>query len=223
MNILLCAVFVLNMCVFCMCSVVCMCVCMCVCVCARVVCVHVCVHMWCGVCMCSVVWLCGMCMCSYLCLVWESGQVASQFKDLGCYEVSLGDTIGVGTPGKVQRSLLFISPPPSPSSPITLHFIGSMAAMLQEVTAALPVSCLAVHCHDTYGQALSNILIALQVGVRARARWKDWQPDRRESKPFTLVTMETPKRLLWSPVQLLCKTNRLIVVLVTNVMVYLFL
>ena len=40
---------------------------------------------------------------------------------------------------------------------------GSMLAMLEEVKTRLPVSCLAVHCHDTYGQALANILIALQV------------------------------------------------------------
>lgn len=67
-------------------------------------------------------------------------KVAKQFKDLGCYEVSLGDTIGIGTP-------------------------GSMEAMLAEVSAHIPISCLAVHCHDTYGQALSNILVALQMGV----------------------------------------------------------
>lgn len=58
--------------------------------------------------------------------------------DLGCYEVSLGDTIGVGTP-------------------------KSMAKMLQSVMKEIPTSALAVHCHDTYGQALANILIALQV------------------------------------------------------------
>ena len=40
-----------------------------------------------------------------------------------------------------------------------------MAAMLEEVKSQLPVSCLAVHCHDTYGQALANILRALQMGV----------------------------------------------------------
>lgn len=60
--------------------------------------------------------------------------------DLGCYEVSLGDTIGVGTP-------------------------KSMAKMLQSVMKEIPTSALAVHCHDTYGQALANILIALQVRV----------------------------------------------------------
>uniref|UniRef100_A0A3B3VEP5 hydroxymethylglutaryl-CoA lyase n=1 Tax=Poecilia latipinna TaxID=48699 RepID=A0A3B3VEP5_9TELE len=59
---------------------------------------------------------------------------------MGCYEISLGDTIGVGTP-------------------------GSMTKMLEAVTKEVPVSALAVHCHDTYGQALANILIALQVSV----------------------------------------------------------
>lgn len=63
-----------------------------------------------------------------------------KLRDLGCYEISLGDTIGVGTP-------------------------GSMAAMLEEVMTQLPTSMLAVHCHDTYGQALANILVALQMGV----------------------------------------------------------
>ncbi|XP_064382641.1 hydroxymethylglutaryl-CoA lyase, mitochondrial-like [Halichondria panicea] len=67
-------------------------------------------------------------------------EVAVKLKNLGCYEISLGDTIGVGTP-------------------------GTMAAMLEEVMSQLPASCLAVHCHDTYGQALANILIALQAGV----------------------------------------------------------
>lgn len=57
---------------------------------------------------------------------------------MGCYEVSLGDTIGVGTP-------------------------GSMHKLLQVVLAAVPAQCIAVHCHDTYGQALPNILVALQV------------------------------------------------------------
>lgn len=42
---------------------------------------------------------------------------------------------------------------------------GSMAAMLKEVTSLLPESILAVHCHDTYGQALANILTALQMGI----------------------------------------------------------
>lgn len=65
-------------------------------------------------------------------------QVAKALYDMGCYEISLGDTIGVGTP-------------------------GAMKAMLEEVMKVIPVSKLAVHCHDTYGQAVANIYAALQV------------------------------------------------------------
>lgn len=57
---------------------------------------------------------------------------------MGCYEISLGDTIGVGTPGSMKR-------------------------MLESVMMELPVAAIAVHCHDTYGQALANILTAMQV------------------------------------------------------------
>ncbi|XP_037639375.1 3-hydroxy-3-methylglutaryl-CoA lyase, cytoplasmic isoform X1 [Sebastes umbrosus] len=67
-------------------------------------------------------------------------EVAKRLYDMGCYEISLGDTIGVGTP-------------------------GSMFKMLQSVMKEVPTSALAVHCHDTYGQALPNILTALQMGV----------------------------------------------------------
>nr|XP_023657837.1 hydroxymethylglutaryl-CoA lyase, mitochondrial-like isoform X1 [Paramormyrops kingsleyae] len=67
-------------------------------------------------------------------------QVAKRLYSMGCYEVSLGDTIGVGTP-------------------------GSMRAMLSAVSSQVPLGALAVHCHDTYGQALANILTALQMGV----------------------------------------------------------
>ena len=67
-------------------------------------------------------------------------QVATALFDFGCYEISLGDTIGVGTPLKTQR-------------------------MLQAVTQRLPVHALAVHFHDTWGQALANILAALDLGV----------------------------------------------------------
>ncbi|XP_069575753.1 hydroxymethylglutaryl-CoA lyase, mitochondrial [Brachyistius frenatus] len=66
--------------------------------------------------------------------------VAQRLYSMGCYEISLGDTVGVATP-------------------------GSMAEMLEAVSRAVPVSALAVHCHDTYGQALANILVALQMGV----------------------------------------------------------
>ncbi|XP_051935430.1 3-hydroxy-3-methylglutaryl-CoA lyase, cytoplasmic isoform X2 [Hippocampus zosterae] len=68
-------------------------------------------------------------------------EVAKRLYEMGCYEVSVGDTIGVGTP-------------------------GSMRKMLQCVMKEVPASVLAVHCHDTYGQALPNILTALQMGVR---------------------------------------------------------
>jgi len=66
--------------------------------------------------------------------------VAKIMLDMGCYEISLGDTIGVGTPGTIR-------------------------AMLEEVEKVVPLSKVAVHCHDTYGQALANILTALQMGV----------------------------------------------------------
>ncbi|XP_058471493.1 hydroxymethylglutaryl-CoA lyase, mitochondrial [Solea solea] len=66
--------------------------------------------------------------------------VAKRLYSMGCYEISLGDTIGVGTP-------------------------GSMTQMLAAVTKEVPVSALAVHCHDTYGQALANIFVALQMGI----------------------------------------------------------
>lgn len=66
--------------------------------------------------------------------------VAARLTDFGCYEISLGDTTGVGTPGVTQ-------------------------AMLRAVGARIPVDRLAVHFHDTYGQALANILVALELGV----------------------------------------------------------
>ncbi len=67
--------------------------------------------------------------------------VAVKLYEMGCYEISLGDTIGTGTPNKI-------------------------AAMLDAVIAQVPVEKLALHCHDTYGQALVNIYAGLQKGVR---------------------------------------------------------
>ncbi|MBT0963287.1 hydroxymethylglutaryl-CoA lyase [Denitromonas iodatirespirans] len=67
-------------------------------------------------------------------------EVAATLFDMGCYEVSLGDTIGTGTPGKTQR-------------------------MLDAVAARVPVGKLAGHYHDTYGQALANIYASLERGV----------------------------------------------------------
>ncbi|KAF6114114.1 3-hydroxymethyl-3-methylglutaryl-CoA lyase like 1 [Phyllostomus discolor] len=67
-------------------------------------------------------------------------EVSKRLYGMGCYEISLGDTIGVGTPGSMKR-------------------------MLESVMKEIPPSVLAVHCHDTYGQALANILTALQMGI----------------------------------------------------------
>lgn len=67
-------------------------------------------------------------------------QVAEQLLAIGCYEVSLGDTIGVGTPASMDRLL---------------------SRLLRDIAP----DKLAIHAHDTYGQALANILIALQLGI----------------------------------------------------------
>ncbi|KAF5751627.1 hydroxymethylglutaryl-CoA lyase mitochondrial-like [Tripterygium wilfordii] len=66
--------------------------------------------------------------------------VAKDLYDMGCFEISLADTIGVGTPGTV-------------------------VPMLEAVMDVVPVEKLAVHFHDTYGQSLPNILISLQMGI----------------------------------------------------------
>ncbi len=68
-------------------------------------------------------------------------RVAKRMHALGCYEISLGDTIGVGTPAKAR-------------------------AMLRAVAQEVPMRALAVHFHDTYGQALPNLLACLEEGVR---------------------------------------------------------
>jgi hydroxymethylglutaryl-CoA lyase len=67
-------------------------------------------------------------------------RVAKRLHALGCYEISLGDTIGIGTPAKAR-------------------------AMLAAVAEQVPMSALAVHFHDTRGQALANILACLELGV----------------------------------------------------------
>jgi hydroxymethylglutaryl-CoA lyase len=66
--------------------------------------------------------------------------VAAALADMGCYEISLGDTIGVGTPAKTK-------------------------AMIQACAERVPVAKLAGHYHDTYGQALANIYASLELGV----------------------------------------------------------
>jgi hydroxymethylglutaryl-CoA lyase len=67
--------------------------------------------------------------------------LSRQLLDLGCYEVSLGDTIGVGTPLQTKR-------------------------ILQLILSELPASKLAMHMHDTRGQALANVLVGLELGIR---------------------------------------------------------
>lgn len=67
-------------------------------------------------------------------------RVAEALIGIGCYEVSLGDTIGVGTPTKAQ-------------------------AMMEAVARQVDIRHLAAHFHDTYGQALANLLAVLQMGV----------------------------------------------------------
>lgn len=70
----------------------------------------------------------------------EVVRVVEALYSMGCYEISLGDTIGVATPGSMRR-------------------------MLDEVLKVVPADKLAVHCHDTYGQALANILVSLEYGI----------------------------------------------------------
>jgi hydroxymethylglutaryl-CoA lyase len=67
--------------------------------------------------------------------------VADMLWELGCYEISLGDTIGVGTPLKAK-------------------------ALLRVVAGTVPIASLAMHFHDTYGQALANLYAGMEEGVR---------------------------------------------------------
>ncbi len=67
-------------------------------------------------------------------------EVAGALHAMGCYEVSLGDTIGVGTPARMQR-------------------------MIEACAARVPIAQLAGHYHDTYGQALANIYASMELGV----------------------------------------------------------
>jgi len=66
--------------------------------------------------------------------------VSREMLDMGCYEISLGDTIGVGTPLKAKK-------------------------MLEAVAREIPVEKLAAHFHDTYGQALANLYAVVEEGV----------------------------------------------------------
>jgi len=66
--------------------------------------------------------------------------IAKELLAMGCYEISLGDTIGVGTAGQIK-------------------------GLIETVTRNIPLDKLAVHMHDTYGQALANIYASLEMGV----------------------------------------------------------
>ncbi|MBB1380952.1 hydroxymethylglutaryl-CoA lyase [Shewanella sp. SR41-2] len=70
----------------------------------------------------------------------EVARVSEILYQMGCYEISLGDTIGVGTPNKARQ-------------------------MVEAVAKVVPIDKLALHFHDTYGQALANILACLETGV----------------------------------------------------------
>lgn len=67
-------------------------------------------------------------------------ELAEALHRLGCYEISLGDTIGVGTPGKAK-------------------------ALVSAVSQSIGIDRVAIHFHDSYGQALANVLACLELGV----------------------------------------------------------
>lgn len=70
----------------------------------------------------------------------QVASIAKDLFDLGCYEISLGDTIGVGTAGEIKQ-------------------------LIESVAKDIAIEKLAVHMHDTYGQALANVYAALEMGI----------------------------------------------------------
>ena len=70
----------------------------------------------------------------------KAAEVAKHLYDMGCYEVSLGDTIGVGNPASIQR-------------------------LIEACASKIPIEKLAGHYHDTYGMAIANIYASLQMGM----------------------------------------------------------
>ena len=70
----------------------------------------------------------------------QAAAVAKTLFDMGCYEVSLGDTVGVGNPASIQR-------------------------MIEACSRAVPIAKLAGHYHDTYGMAIANIYASMQMGM----------------------------------------------------------
>lgn len=72
----------------------------------------------------------------------KTAALAKRLYDLGCYQISLGDTIGIGTPLKAKR-------------------------LIDAVASIIPLKTIAAHFHDTYGQALANIYAVLEQGITA--------------------------------------------------------
>jgi hydroxymethylglutaryl-CoA lyase len=70
----------------------------------------------------------------------QVANIANELFDMGCYEISLGDTIGVGTASQTKK-------------------------LIEKVSQNIPLNKIAVHMHDTYGQALTNIYAALESGI----------------------------------------------------------
>ena len=70
----------------------------------------------------------------------QVADVVRQLWDMGCYEVSLGDTVGMGTPAKTKR-------------------------LIEAISAHVPVEKIGGHYHDTYGQAIANILASMEMGM----------------------------------------------------------
>lgn len=70
----------------------------------------------------------------------QVAKIAKDLLDMGCYEISLGDTIGVGTAGQIKQ-------------------------LIEVITKNIVIEKLAVHMHDTYGQALANIFASLEMGI----------------------------------------------------------
>ena len=97
---------------------------------------------------------------------------------MGCYEISLGDTIGIGTPQSVANMIkvksIFVKASHfelkrEPPITFTLNDLKSFRihsnyiSFKKAVSERVPIKHLAIHCHDTYGQAVANIFAALQV------------------------------------------------------------
>ncbi len=102
--------------------------------------------------------------------------VAKVLWELGCYEVSLGDTIGVGTPVKARQ-------------------------LLRAVAGVVPMASLAMHFHDTYGQALANLYAGMEEGARVidsadcdRGRYAEIGSGHQRSQPIDRPPAREPRR-----------------------------